>query len=75
MPTCRYLTSIVEEDEVGMCSAHYHGQPSNKHQCASTLLIIWVSASPIAALQPKDASLIDYAVVFWALHRLGAIST
>ena len=58
-----------------MYSAYYHGQPSNKHQYASTLLIIWVSVSPLAALQLKDASLIDYAVVFWALHRLGAIST
>lgn len=75
MPTYRYLTSILGEDEVGVYSAYYHGQPSNRNQYASTLLIIWVSASPLAALQPKDTSLIDYAVAFWALHRLGAIST
>ena len=49
--------------------------PSNRNQYASTLLIIWVSTSPLAVLQSKDASLIDYAVAFWALHRLGAIAT
>ena len=46
---CRFLISILGEDEVGMSSAYYHARPSDRLQYASILPTISVSAFPMAA--------------------------
>lgn len=48
--TCKPLTTILEEDEVGVYSVYYYVRQPDRLQSASTLLTTWVSTSPIPAL-------------------------
>jgi len=65
-----------EEDEVGMSAFPPHQRLSNSLQSVSIPLITLVSTifSSLPYVRFTNLS-IDYPVVFWALHRLGAIST
>lgn len=66
---------ISEEDEVGTYAFLVHKRLSNPLQSVSIPLTTSVSIFPHHHIQSANILSIDYAVAFWALHRLGAIST